>query len=335
MLRTNSTSIKVEALSQVAVVVNDLQRVIQNYWKTLGIGPWDTLVHEMPHTYDMKYHGKPAEMRSTIGLVQVGDFGFELMQNLEGKSSYTDFLEKHGEGIHHLQYIVDNREIVSEHIEILSRYGFISESSALVGDDGFFAYVNAMKDLKAVFEPIKYPGSTKHKITTYPADKSEKSPAKVKVKAISRVGIVVKNLEAVMQSYWSMLGVGPWDVYEARSPLLHEQVYLGKPCGSTYRFALTKLGPVSLELIQPVSGRDAYSDFLARHGERLHYIGFAVDDLGKTTHLMNESGYPTLMSVGFGNAAFAYYETTDALKCIWGAFQEPGRMPLPDKCYPY
>ncbi len=334
MAEKSPAKIKVEALSQVAIIVNNLEEVMQNYWNTLGIGPWATLIHGLPHTYDTTYHGKPAPMKSTIALIQVGDFGFELIQNLEGKSTYTDFLEKYGEGVHHLQYLVDSKEAVSEHIEILSQYGFANDTSARFGDNGAYAYVNALDTLKTIFEPIKFADEYKHEITMYPAEKPGGSPAKVKVGAISQVAIVVNNLEEVLQSYWNILGIGPWDVYEAKPPLLHNQTYLGKSADFTYRLAFCTVGPAKLELVQPVSGENAYSDFLAQHGERLHHIGFTVDNIDETTRLMNEAGFPTLMSASFGNGAFAYYDTTDTLKCIWEALQEPKKMPPPDKRYP-
>jgi hypothetical protein len=35
------------------------------------------------------------------------------------------------------------------------------------------------------------------------------SPAKVKVKEINQIAIVVKDLKTVMENYWNILGIGP------------------------------------------------------------------------------------------------------------------------------
>jgi hypothetical protein len=43
--------------------------------------------------------------------------------------------------------------------------------------------------------------------------------------------------------------------------------------------AFTELGPVELELIQPVSGQSIWADFLEQHGGGIHHIRFNVTDM--------------------------------------------------------
>ncbi|GAH30429.1 unnamed protein product, partial [marine sediment metagenome] len=82
----------------------------------------------------------------------------------------------------------------------------------------------------------------------------------------------------------------------------------------TYWLALTMAGQVQLELAQPISGDNVYSDFMAEHGEGLHHVAFTVDDINETTQIMNKEGFPTLMSGGFSDGGFAYYDTLGPLK---------------------
>jgi methylmalonyl-CoA/ethylmalonyl-CoA epimerase len=110
-------------------------------------------------------------------------------------------------------------------------------------------------------------------------------------------------------------------------------MYHGKPGNFTMRVSFVNIGPIQVELLQPVSGDNVYSDFLAEHGEGLHHVQFLVDDIKTMTETMAQEGFPSLMDGSFSNGAFAYYDTVKPLKCIWEAFQPPTIMP-PMSRYP-
>ncbi len=57
---------------------------------------------------------------------------FELAEHIED-SIYGDFLKEHREGLHHLNYLVDD---VDETAEILAKQGFPSMQSGCFGDIG-------------------------------------------------------------------------------------------------------------------------------------------------------------------------------------------------------
>jgi methylmalonyl-CoA/ethylmalonyl-CoA epimerase len=147
------------------------------------------------------------------------------------------------------------------------------------------------------------------------------------VKEIAHVAIVVRNLEETMRRYWEVLGIGPWEICDAKPPVLHGQYYDGKPADFTYRLAFARVGSTSLELVQPLSGRSSYSDFLEKHGEGLHHIGFAVASTQDTTRALNQAGCRPIMGGGFKDGAFVYYDTEGALKCVWEAVTMPEEMP--------
>ena len=39
-MNADNPKIKVGEINQIGVVVKDLKKALENYWKTLGIGPW-------------------------------------------------------------------------------------------------------------------------------------------------------------------------------------------------------------------------------------------------------------------------------------------------------
>ena len=66
MAQVSSAKIKCKGINQIAIVVEDLERVAENYWTILGIGPWAIYEWEAPLVYDRKYHGQTAWARERI-----------------------------------------------------------------------------------------------------------------------------------------------------------------------------------------------------------------------------------------------------------------------------
>jgi len=116
MSQASPAEIKVPALTQVALIVKNVDEAMKNYWNILGIGPWNVLSMRAPHVHDMTYHGKPAYFELKVGLCQVGTCELELMQTIKGPTTGDDFMAKHGEGAHHLQYLVDSVDVLDKHV---------------------------------------------------------------------------------------------------------------------------------------------------------------------------------------------------------------------------
>jgi catechol 2,3-dioxygenase-like lactoylglutathione lyase family enzyme len=302
----------------VAIVVKDLQKVAENYWNILGIGPWEIYSWEAPLVYERRYHGKPAWAREKIALTQVGAVQLELVQPVDGDSIYQDFLVEHGEGLHHLQFLVDD---VDETAEILAKEGFPSLQSGHFEPaeyNGAYNYID-IKPLHATWEPVHVGESIGAEPTRCP-DITKTSPAKVKVTGINQVAIVVKDLQKVTENYWNILGIGPWEIYSWEAPLVYERRYRGKPAWAREKIALAQVGAVQLELVQPVEGDSTYQDFLVEHGQGLHHLQFLVDDVDETAEMLAKEGFPSLQSGRCGPTEYssAYnYIDIKPLRAIW------------------
>jgi methylmalonyl-CoA/ethylmalonyl-CoA epimerase len=122
-------------VSQIGVVVNDVDKTVEFFSSVLGIGPWRTV--EVTRTKEqITSGGSPYRVKlafTTLGPVQV-----ELIQVLEGKTVHSQFLERKGEGLHHLGFYVSNLdEIVAE----LGRRG-IGVLQSVRGPGSGFAYMD-------------------------------------------------------------------------------------------------------------------------------------------------------------------------------------------------
>ena len=311
MAQESLAKVQLKDINQVAIVVKNLQEAMDGYYSILGIGPWNVYSWEVPLVYDRKYHGRSARAREKIATAQVGMVQLKLCQPIEGDSIYQDFLTEHGEGLHHLSFLVDN---VDETTEILAGEGFPCLQNGRFGDNGAFSYID-IKPLHAIWEVV-HEADTNVKPVCYP-DRVQESPAKVKVKSIDQVALVVKDIQKTVENYWNILGVGQWNITPWEAPLVYDRKYHGRSASAIEKIAEAMVGAVQLELCQAIEGDSIYQDFLTEHGEGLHHLSFLVDNVDETTEILAGEGFPCLQNGRFGdNGAFSYIDIKP-LHTIW------------------
>jgi methylmalonyl-CoA/ethylmalonyl-CoA epimerase len=141
----------------------------------------------------------------------------------------------------------------------------------------------------------------------------------VKQIVLSQVAIVVRDLEARMRTFHRAFGWGPWRVYDFRQLPHHDTHVHGRPVDYSMRTAVTRVGGVDLELVEPLDGPSQYREFLDRHGEGLHHIMCQDGDGGtsRVSAALAELDLPVVMggSVGSG-LRYAYHDGGDELKVL-------------------
>jgi len=103
--------IKISEIIQIGIVVRDLQKAVDNYWTTLGIGPWQVVRMEPPILTEVTLRGKPVDASMLAAIAQNGKIQLELIQPLEGPSIWKEFLEERGVGLHHVQPLVQDTKV--------------------------------------------------------------------------------------------------------------------------------------------------------------------------------------------------------------------------------
>lgn len=144
--------VKFNEISQVAVVVKDLNRTIQNYWKMLGLGPWSIYTFAPPALTEMVIRGKPVEYSMKLAETTVGGVIIEVVEPLKGPSIYREFLEEKGSGPHHIAcYKLPN---VKEALTIFEKMGIAVLQSGKF-DEVEFYYLDTQKTLGVITEIVK------------------------------------------------------------------------------------------------------------------------------------------------------------------------------------
>ncbi len=99
------------SIDQIGVVVRDARAVAEQLTGLLGIGPFRMMEYPIPGSDAQSiYLGEPARFRVFLAFANLGPTQLELVQPLEGRSIWSDFLEQHGPGIHHFRVTIPDFE---------------------------------------------------------------------------------------------------------------------------------------------------------------------------------------------------------------------------------
>lgn len=158
----------------------------------------------------------------------------------------------------------------------------------------------------------------------------------VDVPEISQIGIVVEDLEDGMDRFGALLGLGPWDRYRFEPPTLTDATYRGESHDYTMELALTMLGDLMIELIEPLEGESIYTEHLDEHGEGIHHVAcFAFDDTEAVVEAFEDAGMPVIQSGVYGEVPYWYFDTADQLNgVIFETATNLETMQEPDATYP-
>jgi methylmalonyl-CoA/ethylmalonyl-CoA epimerase len=155
---------------------------------------------------------------------------------------------------------------------------------------------------------------------------------------VAQVGFVVKDLDAAVEQYWKLFGIGPWHFYTYGKPLVKKMSYRGKPAEYRMRIALANAGPLRIELIQPLEGDTVYGEFVRDHGYGIHHLGIVVKDIQASLRAAEEAGVAmTMDGSGFGlegDGRYAYLDTEGLICTTVELIQRPRARVEPEKSYP-
>jgi len=146
-----------KGVAQIALVVKDLDKTVENYWKLFGIGPWHFYTYGKPLVKKMSYHGDPAEYKMRVALSYLGPLRIELIEMVEGDTVYADFVKEHGYGIHHLGILVEDMQAAIAEAEAAGLAMTQDGSGFGVGGDGHYAYLDTEPHIGTTIELIERP----------------------------------------------------------------------------------------------------------------------------------------------------------------------------------
>lgn len=129
---------------------------------------------------------------------------------------------------------------------------------------------------------------------------------------LHHVGVAIRDIDKAVE-YYQSLGIAtfkPEILFESSN--FADFKVNGKPpkTSVTARIIFVQVGPIQLELVQPVEGELPQKAFLTSRGEGVNHIAFTVDDLDREAAKLVEKGIKIIITGRRQDGSgFAYFDT--------------------------
>ena len=136
---------------QVGMIVADIETAKRKMAALLGVEVPPTVgVGDYAITKTV-YMDQPApDANCNMAFFETGGVQIELIQPNEARSTWRDFLEQHGEGMHHYGFMVDD---IYKSIDAMKAAGYKLTQFGIYGDgSGAYAYFDCTEDVKCFIE---------------------------------------------------------------------------------------------------------------------------------------------------------------------------------------
>ena len=130
----------------------------------------------------------------------------------------------------------------------------------------------------------------------------------MKLPPVYQLGYVVRDIEKACEFYEATYGVGPFAVIPEVD--MDGAILRGKPVETGIKVAFAKSDNVEIEFIQPLRGKNLYTDFLDAKGDGIHHLGFVVDDMNAWKAQFAAKGFEPVFHRDMGVMEFAYFDTS-------------------------
>ncbi|MDR2371464.1 MAG: VOC family protein [Treponema sp.] len=144
-----------QVLTQVGFIVKDVVKTKQKWAEFLGVPVPDHFDGGKYEVTKTLVEGEPAPKANCLmAFFDVGpNVQIELIQPNGEKSTWQDFLDRHGEGVHHIAFHIKGMD---GRIEACEEFGMTCVQRGKYGDGkGEYAYMDAYKDLKCLVELLE------------------------------------------------------------------------------------------------------------------------------------------------------------------------------------
>ena len=141
--KTSSWNLGTRKVAHIAMVVSDIEATTKTYAELFGLEAPKVKLGTSP-----VYMGQPTEGKAKMAFINLDNITLEFFEPVGSHTAWSDFLESHGEGVHHLGFYVEG---LDEHVKNLELKQMpVVQSGG--GAWGRYRYIDATSDLTVMIE---------------------------------------------------------------------------------------------------------------------------------------------------------------------------------------
>ncbi|MRH42673.1 VOC family protein [Aquibacillus halophilus] len=138
-------------IAQIGIIVKDIEKTAQVYADFFGVEKPPINLTDAVEQAETEYKGNSTEARAKLAFFDMGSLQLELIEPDQHPSTWREYLDEHGEGPHHIAFVVEGME---EKIKVMEANNMpLQQKGEYTG--GRYAYMDTFKDLKVLVELLE------------------------------------------------------------------------------------------------------------------------------------------------------------------------------------
>ena len=138
-------------VAQIGIIVRDIEATARTYAEFFGMEMPEINWTDIPEKARTQYRGEQTNARAKLAFMNMGSLQLELIEPDEHPSTWREYLDEHGEGVHHIAFFVEG---MKEKIELMAGRGMpLVQYGEYTG--GRYAYMDTFPQLKVMLELLE------------------------------------------------------------------------------------------------------------------------------------------------------------------------------------
>ena len=138
-------------VTQVGIIVRDIETKARAWSEILGLPMPDIIITDTVDKAQTEYNGKPTTARAKLAFFHMGQLDVELIEPIDGPSTWKDQLDQHDNSLHHIAFVIKGMQ---EKIAYLDSKGVpLVQRGEYTG--GRYAYLDGVAQLGTVLELLE------------------------------------------------------------------------------------------------------------------------------------------------------------------------------------
>lgn len=138
-------------ITQIGIIVKDIEATSRTFADFFCVDQPEANLTDVVEKAQTEYKGKSTMARAKLAFFDMGSLQLELIEPDKHPSTWREFLDENGEGVHHIAFVVDD---MKEKMKVMqgNEMPLIQKGEYT---SGRYAYMDTIKDFKVIFELLE------------------------------------------------------------------------------------------------------------------------------------------------------------------------------------
>lgn len=300
-------------------VVRDYRQVVSHFARFFGIARWEVTRMDGKRLSQISFEGQTVNHRYIRAAGRQAGLGIELIQPVDGPSSYEAMLDHVGEGMHHVNATRCTPEAFQAVRPLLEEMGITIRQSAIIGGVVQRYLLDTRSQLANVQLEVDCPLISDWQTMLSPDevlqfDLTSLGPSFLPTRRMFHIGVVCRNRHVAKENLRKLMGMSSWIEFNVETgKTMSDTTFYGQVVAHAYDNHVGRLGELCFELITPRTAQCVYDEFLHERGEGMHHTFPSIcskDELNAALPLLESMDMPIIQGGTIGDLLEYYYIDT-------------------------